>query len=330
MKTYTYEPTKHPRLFRVVDREGNWERYFLTDLVPEKGREISTMGGVYLRGVTTILDKGYAKGEGLLRFLSQHTESERDEILKSAGERGDKVHRAIAMLSEGLGTLNKTDGVYNREIKEYEPLSNEEWDCLLAFESFWRRHEPIVLQSEAPLYSLEGGYAGTADKIWILTKACDVKMCPCKDWINLIGLNDYKTSSGIYPSYWAQVGAYAKAENIKEYLPTGRVIDYTSILRLGTNHKTTGGYEFRVSNRLGAQYELFGAAKTIANYESNEFDPSKEVQEIPDSITIELKKMPESVETPKVEKKNGKGKRNQPKAGRSAKAKAGHAATSQK
>src|SRR5690349_8950510 len=83
MKTYELEPTKHPDVFRVVDRDGNWENYYVKSK------------NVYLPGVTTILNRGYAKGAFFEQWLSQHTAEERDQILKSAGEKGDKVHRVI-------------------------------------------------------------------------------------------------------------------------------------------------------------------------------------------------------------------------------------------
>lgn len=300
MKTYNLKPTKHPKLFRVVDREGNWEHYAF---IETKG-----MPAIFLRGVTTILKNGYVKGPGLLKFLSDHTATERDEILKAAGEKGDKVHRAIDMMISlpdpiTLGgkaypiaepivqKLENGVGIFNKEAGDYEPISNEEWDALLAFSSFWNAHEPVVLKSEGSLYSIAGGYAGTADAIVILTKACEVKMCKCEDLIGKIGLFDWKTSKGIYPEYYAQSAAYANAENIGEYLPPEGKIDYIAILRLGTPHKTTGGYEFKAVTGEGLKgaFNLFNAAKSIADFEYTPFNPERDIEEIPDSLEIQVK-----------------------------------------
>ncbi len=146
---------KHPDVFRVVDRDGNWENYYVKSM------------NAYLPGVTTILNRGYAKGAFFEQWLSQHTAEERDQILKAAGEKGDKVHRAIDYLLSTAGVnvamfvgIDRQNGVYNRETEDYEKLSNDEWDALLAFASFWKAHEPQVLTSEATLYNVWAGYIG--------------------------------------------------------------------------------------------------------------------------------------------------------------------------
>lgn len=277
MKTYELKETKHPDVFRVVDRDGNWENYFIKSK------------NVYLPGVTTILNRGYAKGAFFDQWLSQHTAEERDKILKAAGEKGDKVHRAIDLILSGeFLMIQRETGIFNRETKDYEKLENDEWDALLAFASFWKVHEPIVLVSEATLYNLGSGYAGTADAVLILTKKCDVRACRCEELVGKTGLWDWKTSSGIRASYSAQVAAYANASNIGEYLPPAGKIEYAAVLRIGTNHKTTGGYELKAwsGDALNDAFVRFCGARNIQEFEHRPFDPDTDIQEIPDSIEL--------------------------------------------
>lgn len=296
-----------------MDRDGNWRRYVLVKewtedydarvTAAQPGEEpkptfADLKTALYLDGVTTILNDGYTKGAFFANWLSQHTMEEREKILSAAGEKGDKVHRTIDILisggdEDGKGTtFTRETQVVNRETKQEEPLENDEWDCLLSFESFWGAHEPIVLTSELTLYSTMFEYAGTADAIIILTKACEVKTCKCKELVGKIGLFDWKTSSGIRASYGAQVAAYSVSENIGEYLPPGQAVAYAAILRLGTAHKTTGGYELKVIDQdaLLDAWQRFLGAKRIFDYEKTPFDPAKDVLDIPDEFVIHAPK----------------------------------------
>lgn len=299
MKTYTLEPTKHKDLFRVVDRNGNWNHYYHKPT------------NKYLRSVTGILERSYPKGKGFEEWLLKITPQERDEILSSTGEKGDRVHRAIDLLlsSEGVTTLSKETGIYSKEKKDYEPISNDEWDALLAFSHFWNRHEPTLYVSEAPLFNLSVGYAGTADAIITLTKACDIKTCPCNELTGKVGLFDWKTSSGIRPSHSAQSGAYCHAENIGDY--TKKVIEYGAVLRLGTRHKTTSGYEFE-SFSTEESYRRFAAAQKLDDFEYSPFE-EKEIQDIPDTLEIKIQTFVEKKEEKKEKPKKKKIKKSKKK-----------------
>lgn len=284
MKTYELLETKHPDLFRVVDRSGNWAHYYHKPT------------GRFLRSVSAILDGGYPIGEGLKNFLSSHTPGERDQILRTAGEKGDKVHRLIdQLLTKEVPALYPDSTVYNRNTTATDRISNDEWDALLSFARFWNAHAPILHKSEASVFSLYGDYAGTTDAILTLTKACDVKTCKCEELIGKIGLWDWKTSGGIYPQYSAQASAYAFADNIKEYLPEGVLkVDYLAVLRIGTNHKTTGGYELKSFDPDEA-YKRFTAARRLANFGYEPFTFA-DITEIPEVIKI-------VIQTPKPAKK---------------------------
>src|SRR3990167_9947319 len=280
MKSYELLDTKHPDLSRVVDREGNWENY--------KHKP----SGRYLTGITTVLGRGYPKGPGFENFLSQKTPAERDAILKAAGEKGDRVHRLIdTILSQSKKPytyeLDRSNLVYNRATKAQEQITNDEWDAILSWARFWILHRPIVFASELSVYNLIHGYAGTGDSALKLTRECDVKTCKCNELIGKAGIWDWKTGNGIYPSYFAQVAAIVFADNIAEYLPKKHKIEYGAVLRLGTRHVTTGGYELKVTTDLSEAFVRFLAAKTIADNEYDPFDPES-IYEIPDNIIIPI------------------------------------------
>lgn len=272
MKTYTYEPTKDPDLFRVVDRKGDWKHYY------------HKPSDRHLRAVNYILTEGYAK-PGLLEWAKKATAEEIERRMKTAGDKGSHVHRFIEKIFEGE-IITRESKVWDDDRKEEVKITTEEHDNLLAFESFLIKHEPILMDYEIPSYNLKVGYAGTIDFIGKLTKACDVKICPCNAVIGKTGLIDWKNSSGIRDENGAQVAAYTAGQNLKPK------IQYTAILRLGTAHKTTGGYEFEIYDRKETtqHFKEFLSAITQHNAHYKPFDPKKEIYEIKDEIKYNIKK----------------------------------------
>jgi hypothetical protein len=267
---YKFEKTKNKNLFRVVDETGSWKNYFWK---PTKQ---------YLRAVSNILDEGYATGNGLKQFFLNHTKQEADEILKNAGDRGDKCHKMISYLLNNKGVANRGTEVWNEESQSTEMLTNDEWRVVLTWVEWWKAHSPVMVAEEFPVYALNLGYAGTTDFIGILTTECGKKTCPCHDLKGKVGIFDWKTSSGIRDSYGAQIASYANAENIKKF-------DYTAIVRIGTKH--TCGYEFEVYDKIGTlnHFNEFLAAQTISMASHTPFDPTKEIYEIPLTINITIK-----------------------------------------
>lgn len=306
MKSYQLQTTRHPKLFRVVDREKNWEHYafinkFKESYDPEKGEPTfdDIEEATWLRGSTTILGIGYAKDKFFFDWLSKHTKEERESILRAAGDRGDMVHRFIDMALTYTPPKHKNGQpvqsiwerdieIHNRETGEERRLTNNEWDCVLAWGAFWTQHQPQLLFSEEAMYNLSIGYAGTADAGLVLTRICGNKGCACKDLIGIPGLWDWKTSGAIYPSYAPQTASYAFADNLPLLLPKGLKLAYTAILRIGTAHKN-GGYQIEAS--IGAeamQYDMdrFKASKLIADHEYKPFDPTKDVIDIADKFEV--------------------------------------------
>lgn len=320
MKTYKLQQTRHPKLFRVVDRKNNWEHYafvskFKESYDPEKGDPtFDDLEEVHwLRGATTILGIGYAKDKYFHEWLLSHTREERDQILRAAGDRGDMIHRFIDMVLSYTPPKHKAGTpiqslwerdieIHNRETGEERRLTDDEWDCVLAWGAFWVAHAPMLIFSEVSLYNLKYGYAGTADSGLVLTKTCGVKNCPCPRLLWKIGLWDWKSSGAIYPSYAPQTASYAFADNIGLLLPKGKEIEYTAILRVGTQHKN-GGYQIEASEtKAQMKYDMdrFLASKLIADHDYKPFDPVKDVIEVADKFDVvvapvDFKAMPKPV-----------------------------------
>lgn len=312
MKTFTLESTKHSKLYRVVDREGNWKNYAYIKKTkksydPEKPLTFDDVASaVYLRGVTTILGEGYPKGKGFEIYLARTSETEQKEKLETAGEKGSKVHNFIdlALMTEPekgeVLTLDRTQEVYNRNSKQEEALNDDEWDTVLAWKEFWIAHSPILIQSEVPFFALKNGYAGTGDVICILTRECDIRTCACKGTVGKVGLLDWKTGSKIHPQYFAQGAAYERADNMKEYLPKGKKIEYIGIVRVSSG--LSSGYEMKLSKDMKADFSKFQAAKLLASTDAKPFDPEKDVEEVPDSFNLSVQRY--DWDTPKAAKKD--------------------------
>ena len=271
MKTFELKKTSDKSIFRVLDRNGDWDHYF------------HKPSGTYLRAVNAILSNGYAKGPRFAEWLKTHTKEDAEEILKTAGERGDRVHQGIFILLAD-GEIGRNTQVIAEDNKTNVSLSNDEWDCLLAFGEFWNRHDAQLISQDVVSYHLGLGYAGTIDAIAKLTKNCGVKYCSCAKFIGEKGLFDWKSSGSIYGSYGAQVAAYRFGENIeKEY----KDVSYTAIVRVGTNHKSTGGYEFEPYDGVETSVHIneFMAAITIAKADYKPFNQDS-IKEVPDTISI--------------------------------------------
>jgi len=303
-KTHTFEPTQNKDLDRVVDRNGDWKNYFYKS--SEK----------FLRSVNNILDEGYAKGIGFQKYLLSVSKEEAEKRLESAGERGDRIHQAIVItLLEGKA--NRAIKVLAEDGKSETVLLNDEWDSLLSFAEFWNRHEAELILQELSVFNLSTGYAGTLDAIIKLTKNCGVKTCKCDEMIGKVGLVDWKSSGAIYNSYGCQVAAYAKGENLEVK------IDYTGIVRLGTRHKTTGGYEFVVYNAEETELNFAGflAAKFIADKDYKEFTMD-DIFDVPDAFELlkpKENKVKEVKPEPKPKKKRGRPKKVSKKNGKNGK-----------
>jgi hypothetical protein len=284
MKNYTYKATSNPDLERVVDLNGDWQNYF----------KKSTQE--YLRGVTSILKRGYAKGNGFYEALKKSTPEEWEKRLAAGGDRGDALHQIQRMLLSGEKCDIHTK-VLAENNKDYRELTIDEWESVLAFQDFWKQHGAKIVAVEESVD--RGTYAGTLDWIVILTKKCENHHCKCEKFLNALILGDLKTGTGIFPDYGAQVAALARAHI--SHLTDNRAVLFTMVLHL--NRKTDIGWktEFYDMEETETHYREFLSAMTIDDATYKPFDPDKEIYDIPETLDMVVEK--ESEPKPKKERK---------------------------
>jgi hypothetical protein len=290
MKTYELRATSDPTLFRVVDRQGEWEHY--ARFVDSGNLDPRT--ATYLRGVTAILHRAWGKPQ-LMTWAKNQLPGIVEQKLHYGGEKGDAVHQFVAKVLSGFQSSRETL-VVSEDKKTERALTNAEWDCILAAASFWNRHACKLIAHELSVANLKFGYAGSLDVIFRLMKACGVKACSCAPFVGRLILGDWKSGGGIWPDMGAQIAAYAKSD-LSQILH-GHKLGGTAIIRLGTKHKTTGGYEVKFFNveKTRVNWSRFQAAIRIDDAEYKPFDPSV-IFDIPDSVEF-------TVEREELEPKN--------------------------
>lgn len=284
MRNYTYSKTSNPQLYRVVDMNGDWKHYAFFSKKNQKGDKI------FLRAVNFILSQGYAKPR-LNDWFKNHTAEEAERILSERGERGDRVHQGIFLFLRD-GKITRDTQVLAEDNKTLVRLSADEFDCILSFVAFWNAHRAVLAVQDYAVFNLKAGYAGTLDAIIKLTATCENKYCKCKEVIGQTGLWDWKSSGDIYPDYGAQVAAYAGADN----LPKKVKIEYTAILRVGTNHKVGFEIELYGADKTAVHLQEFFSAMVIQNASYKEF-MEENIKEIPDEAVAW------NVKKPKAKKK---------------------------
>lgn len=180
----------------------------------------------------------YPKGVGFYKWLANTGWDEAEAIKQAAGEKGSKVHQAIGDLLDGQPVrmealyINLTTGLA-------EPLTLEEYACLIAFRDWWTDATPELIAREFVLWG--DGYAGTGDLLCRMDG---------KPW-----LIDLKTGQYVWPEHELQVSAY------KHALPPAwsEPAPCLGILQVG----------YRANKRhwklteVDDQYDLFLSAKAI-------------------------------------------------------------------
>ncbi len=236
LPNFRNEKTDDKHLFRVIDRSDDWTHYFQDEV------------NRYLPAVNHIIGIGFPKGMGLMNWMKKMTEEESEKILKSASERGSKVHAAIRDLISGKQVVYG-QSTYKNEDGSWGVLSPNEWDYILSWVAWAEVFKPHVLKHETAVWNKKFGYAGTVDFIGTITIPADYtvyidgKKTDNKVEKIISCLLDWKTSGGIYDDYKLQTAAYAAC------LKTSPKLEfYTGVVRLGTKHKN-GGFEIHLWSR---------------------------------------------------------------------------------
>lgn len=297
--SFKNEPTDDKHLFRVVDRNGDWSHYYQD----QEQR--------YLPAVNHILSLGFPKGIGLINWIKRMSEEEADRILRSAGERGSKVHEAIRQLIQGTSVMYGKD-IFKNEDGSFSPLTIDEWDYLLSWVAWAEAFKPQALKHETAVWNKKEGYAGTVDFIGTLTIDGSTKLFIDGRNIQAVGLGekpktisvllDWKTSSAIHNDYKLQTAAYAACMKQK---PTQQF--YTGVVRLGTKHQN-GGFEMHLWSRTQTleHYKLFLQAKNTFKFLQGNKTWQPEIEEIPLQLQVSI-----PIIKPKEKGKPNAGKPNQ-------------------
>ena len=247
----------------------NVERITLFD---ERYYKITTENDqVYLPSVTWILNS-YPKDIIFNKWLANHGWEESEKIKEEAMDRGSKVHNAIEDMLHGA-KLTYATPYYSQRSQENVPLNDNEWKHLISFTNAWNDLQSRLVVTEREVYSLKYGYGGTVDAIL--------------EQNGMLIVADWKTSSGIYPTYTMQIAAYIRA--IEEMVPELKgVITEGIIIRTNTRHKV--GYEL-VSikdDAIEENFQNFLSVKKI--WEIDNKDKSPINREIPKNLSLEVEK----------------------------------------
>jgi len=186
----------------------------------------------------TWITSHYPKGIGFYKWLANTGWDEAEAIKQAAGDKGSKVHQAAGDLVDGQ-TIGMEAPYLNRTTGLLEPLSLEEYECLIAFRDWWADAKPTLIAREFVVWG--DGYAGTGDLLCLIDK---------KPW-----LLDLKTGQYVWPEHELQVSAYAHALPAAWADPPPQL----GILQVGYKKNKRGWKLTEVDD----QYDLFLSAKAI-------------------------------------------------------------------
>lgn len=218
----------------------------------------------------------YPKGIKFYKWLADHGWDEAEAIKSAAGDKGSKVHYAITDLILGK-ELNFQSEFLNPSTGKLETLTNEEWECLMAFREWFIANKPKVIANEVLVRNKDQKYAGTIDLI-----------CELNGKLTLI---DFKTGQYLWPEHELQLSGY------KHGAPIELEIDLASAelatLQIGYR-RNKSGYKL---TEIEDKFDLFLAAQKIwANEHGGEKPSQKDLPLIlslaePKAETKEIKKI---------------------------------------
>lgn len=242
------------KLIKVVDKAKNILQVTTIDerwyAFPETSSETGLPIYKYVPSVTWICEH-YPKGIAYFKWLANKGWDEAEALKIAAGDKGSKVHLAIANLIAG-GTVKINEKIISRETGVEEELTLEEYECIISFVDWAKKVKPKFLKNEFVVINKDENYAGTVDLL------CEIDG---KKY-----LVDLKTSQYIWPSHELQVTAYLEAFPIDEQIDME-----LAILQLGYR-MNKNKYKFTV---IEEKWEEFKAAKVIWANETKGVEPKQ-------------------------------------------------------
>jgi CRISPR/Cas system-associated exonuclease Cas4 (RecB family) len=187
-------------------------------------------------------------------FFDQEASSKKTSVYKSRmalepllkGMKG--AYRGVSRDALNIGSLTHewVEAAINWKIAEGEipkmPKQEEAVNAIHAFQDWVGENVVEWKSAEEKIYHRKYKYAGTVDARAIINgEYCVI---------------DWKTSKRVYPEYYLQVAAYAKAVEDMHGIP----VDATYILRCD---KASGKFEAVRSTEIEENFQAFLAAKTL-------------------------------------------------------------------
>lgn len=199
-----------------------------------------------------------------LRSIFKEAKTARYKTSEGALRVGSRAHDwAETYINMHLGGLPDAAKEMAEKALGYDPGEDEEsqrvQSAIRAFLQWEKTHDVEYLASERVAYSKEHGYAGRGDLVARVNGA--------------LTLCDFKTSKGIYPEYYLQGSAYAKAfEEEGIYGP----FDKIGVLRIP---KDGSEFEYGTATQIGALYRSFLSALHLTRWKSRGKDYAETVEE---------------------------------------------------
>ena len=213
----------------------------------------------YVPSVTWICEH-YPKGIAYYKWLANKGWDEAEAIKEAAGDKGGKVHQAVALLIDGQ-TVKIDQAFINPRTEQVEPLTLEEYEAAMSFVEWVKAAKPKFLRHEFVVFEDAFGYAGMVDL------ECEIG--------GELYIVDFKTSAYIWPSHELQVSAYKEAvdklgdlENVDKEVKGHKL----AILQLGYRLNKTKKFKF---TEIEDKFTEFMAARTIWANETKGVEPKQ-------------------------------------------------------
>ncbi len=287
------EDTSNPNIKRYVDRRGDWTHYWL---VKEKR---------FVKAVNHVLSLGYSKGPQFRIYLETHTQEQIAKTLREKGDEGTRTHMAVRDLIKGVRVTMTTKYPSELVARRQDPLNDDEWDNLMAFERWCARYQPRVIRIEDTVS--DGENAGTYDALMVITIPSGDKVFEKPFWgKDVLILLDWKSSAAVWSEYEAQLAKYWKmikedsyvSRLVKPFIAAYKGRIFSGVVRLGSLHSTGYHFTYFPQNVVeGEHLRRFDAARVIADRYEPEFKPN--VESIPTQFFIKIPKA-KVVKAPKV------------------------------
>ena len=139
----------------------------------------------------------YYKSPYLIKWMQEKGVDEAETIKKEAGTKGDRIHKGCEVINTGK-EVAMTDQFLNKETKQMEELSVEEYEAIISYKNCVDEMKPQILAYEMAVFSKLSG--GTLDGIWAI---------PTSEVTRQIYIIDIKSSKSIYKSMIGQISSYS-------------------------------------------------------------------------------------------------------------------------